>query len=224
MVFSVGIIIAFAIMILGITVLNDIGDGLVSVFSILVAFTVLLITGRLQRKREQNDSNPMVDQIMMIFHENEFQSSRYFITEDLQKGFAIDEEANMIRIVKNQSKPGKVRPKSTFEINDLSLKDVLRVEVLEDDIPIPIKSSSENSLFDAGTSSEEVSKLQLRMTINDHQDSSITTTYIDSEWPINKNSEDYLMAKASADDEYNYIDTLLKSDRQRDQSSLESDR
>lgn len=67
MIFIIGIVIAFMIAILGFTVFVDVGNGLGTVLSIIGGLVILFIAGRLQRRKEQNDPNILLDKMMMFF-------------------------------------------------------------------------------------------------------------------------------------------------------------
>nr|WP_251027130.1 GlsB/YeaQ/YmgE family stress response membrane protein [Bacillus safensis] len=203
--FIIGIVIAFFIAFLGFTVLLEVGNGGGTAISIIGAVIILLIAGRLQRKREQNEPNIMLDKMMMLFHENGFHFSKYFFSQNVDKALAVNEEAKKIRFIKHQSS-GSSR-KSTFAVTDLSLKDIHQVEILEDGVP------SEHSIeIDyTGAFSEEISTLQLRLTMNDKEKSTITITFLQFDLPVSKNNAEYLAERESLDEMYHHIDVMMKS-------------
>ncbi|PRS33890.1 hypothetical protein C6X96_05975 [Bacillus pumilus] len=93
MIFIIGIITAFMIAILGFTVFVDVGNGWGTALSIIGGLVILIIAGRCQRRKEQNDPNILLDKMMMLFHEDGFQASTYIFSEQVDKGFAIDDVA-----------------------------------------------------------------------------------------------------------------------------------
>ncbi|MEB2269156.1 hypothetical protein LAV33_02600 [Bacillus safensis] len=70
MIFIIGIVLAYIIAILGFTVFVDVGNGLGTALSIIGGMVILFIAGRLQRQKEKNDPNILLDQMMMLFHED----------------------------------------------------------------------------------------------------------------------------------------------------------
>lgn len=102
MIFIIGIVIAFMIAILGFTVFVDVGNGLGTVLSIIGGLVILFIAGRCQRRKEQNDPNILLDKMMMFFHEDGFQASTYIFSEQVDKGFAIDDELKKMRFIEHQ--------------------------------------------------------------------------------------------------------------------------
>ncbi|MGE6631036.1 hypothetical protein [Bacillus sp. NPDC077027] len=204
-----GLVIAFFIAFLGFIVFIDVGNGWGPVLCIIAGIATLVITGRLQRKREQNDSNERLNKIMTILNQDGFESSQYFITQTFDKAFAIDEESKKIRFLENQSGDrGNLFRKYTFQITDRLFKDILQVEVLEDDVPI--RKSSEDSLAYDGESTNKVSKLQLRVVVDDKHKSSLTLTFIQFESPVSKDNDEYLVIRERVQEAYDYIEEFLK--------------
>jgi hypothetical protein len=197
-IFIIGIIIAFMIAILGFTVFVDVGNGLGAALSIIGGMVILFIAGRLQRRKEQNDPNILVDNMMMLFHEDGFQASTYIFSEQVDKGFAIDDELKKMRFIKHQ--PGESTRKNRFAVTELSLKDLKQVVMLEDGVPI-----------DSAKSDEEVSTLELRLIMNDQESSTITFNFLQFDVPVHKNNAQYLAERENLQEIYHEIDAMMKS-------------
>ncbi|MCA0118446.1 hypothetical protein [Bacillus sp. RSS_NA_20] len=200
MIFIIGIIIAFMIAILGFTVFIDVGNGLGTAFSIIGGMVILFIAGRLQRKKEKNDPNILLDKMMMLFHEDGFQSSTYIFSQNVDKGFAIDDERKKMRFITYQ--PGGSSQKFRFEVTELSLKELKQVDMLEDGKPIEHSTSDNN---------EEISTLQLRLTMNDQEASTITITFLQFDVPVRKSTAEYLIERENLEEIYHQINSMMKS-------------
>lgn len=200
MIFIIGIIIAFMIAILGFTVFMDVGNGLGTAFSIIGGMVILFIAGRLQRQKEKNDPNILLDKMMMLFHEDGFQSSTYIFSQNVDKGFAIDDERKKMRFITYQ--PGGSSQKFRFEVTELSLKELKQVDMLEDGKPIEHSTSDNN---------EEISTLQLRLTMNDQEASTITITFLQFDVPVRKSTAEYLIERENLEEIYHQIDLMMKS-------------
>lgn len=100
----------------------DVGNGLGTALSIIGGRVILFIAGRCQRRKEQNDPNRLLDKMMMLFHEDGFQASTYFFSEQVDKGFAIDDELKKMRYIEHQ--PGGSTRKNRFAVTELSLKNL----------------------------------------------------------------------------------------------------
>ncbi|MDF2002170.1 hypothetical protein P2Q02_05800 [Bacillus pumilus] len=204
MIFIIGIVIAFMIAILGFTVFVEVGNGLGTALSIIGGLVILFIAGRLQRRKEQNDPNILLDKMMMFFHEDGFQASTYIFSEQVDKGFAIDDELNKMRFIEHQ--PGGSSRKYRFAVTELSLKDLKQVEILEDGVPI-IDYSAESD------DKEEVSTLELRLTMNDNdqESSTITINFLQFDVPVRKSNAQYLTERENLHEIYHDIDAMMKS-------------
>ncbi|MCK6161970.1 hypothetical protein KZX64_00100 [Bacillus pumilus] len=204
MIFIIGIVIAFMIAILGFTVFVDVGNGLGTALSIIGGMVILFIAGRLQRRKEQNDPNILLEKMMMLFHEGEFQASAYIFSEQVDKGFAIDDELEKLRYIEHQ--PGGSSRKYRFAVTELSLKDLKQVEMLEDGVPI-IDYSAESD------DKEEVSTLELRLTMNDNdqESSTITINFLQFDVPVRKSNAQYLTERENLHEIYHDIDAMMKS-------------
>ncbi|MGE1144429.1 hypothetical protein [Bacillus sp. FSL K6-0923] len=200
MIFIIGIIIAFMIAILGFTVFVDVGNGLVTALSIIGGMVILFIAGRLQRRKEQNDPNILMDKMMMLFHEDGFQASTYFFSEQVDKGFAIDDELKKMRFIEHQ--PDGSTSKNRFAVTELSLKDLKQVVMLEDGVPI---ASAERD------DKEEVSTLELRLIMNDRESSTITINFLQFDVPVHKSNAQYLAERENLQEIYHDIDAMMKS-------------
>ncbi|AHL71046.1 hypothetical protein ABFY55_02180 [Bacillus altitudinis] len=201
MIFIIGIVIAFIVAILGFTVFVDVGNGLGTAFSIIGGMVILFIAGRLQRKKEKNDPNILLDKMMMLFHEDGFQSSTYIFSQNVDKGFAIDDERKKMRFITYQ--PGGSSQKFRFEVTELSLKELKQVDVLEDGKPIEHSTESDNN--------EEISTLQLRLTMNDQEASTITITFLQFDVPVRKSTAEYLIERENLEEIYHQINSMMKS-------------
>ncbi|MBG9822633.1 hypothetical protein ABE33_10485 [Bacillus safensis] len=201
MIFIIGIVIAFIVAILGFTIFVDIGNGLGTVFSIIGAMVILWIAGRLQRQKEKNDPNILLDKMMMLFQEDGFQASTYIFSQNVDKGFAIDDERKVIRFITHQ--PGGSSRKFKFEVIELSLKELKQVDMLEDGVPIEQSVESDNN--------EEISTLELRLTMNDQESSTITLTFLAFNVPVRKSDAEYLTERENLKEIYHEIDSMMKS-------------
>ncbi|BBP88621.1 hypothetical protein BsIDN1_22390 [Bacillus safensis] len=202
MIFIIGIVIAFIVAILGFTIFVDVGNGLGTVFSIIGAMVILWIAGRLQRqKKEKNDPNILLDKMMMLFQEDGFQASTYIFSQNVDKGFAIDDERKVIRFITHQ--PGRSSRKFRFEVTELSLKELKQVDMLEDGVPIEQSVESDNN--------EEISTLELRLTMNDQESSTITLTFLTFDVPVRKSTAEYLTERENLKEIYHEIDSMMKS-------------
>ncbi|MCY7508136.1 GlsB/YeaQ/YmgE family stress response membrane protein [Bacillus safensis] len=201
MIFIIGIVIAFIVAILGFTIFVDIGNGLGTVFSIIGAMVILWIAGRLQRQEEKNDPNILLDKMMMLFQEDGFQASTYIFSQNVDKGFAIDDERKVIRFITHQ--PGGSSRKFKFEVTELSLKELKQVDMLEDGVPIEQSVESDNN--------EEISTLELRLTMNDQESSTITLTFLAFDVPVRKSDAEYLTERENLKEIYHEIDSMMKS-------------
>ncbi|MGV2913166.1 GlsB/YeaQ/YmgE family stress response membrane protein [Bacillus safensis] len=201
MVFIIGIVIAYIVAILGFTVFVDVGNGLGTVFSIIGAMVILWIAGRLQRQKEKNDPNILLDKMMMLFQEDGFQASTYIFSQNVDKGFAIDDERKVIRLITHQ--PGRSSRKFKFEVTELSLKELKQVDMLEDGVPIEQSVESDNN--------EEISTLELRLTMNDQESSTITFTFLAFDVPVRKSTAEYLTERENLKEIYHEIDSMMKS-------------
>lgn len=200
MIFIIGIVIAFIVAILGFTVFVDVGNGLGTAFSIIGGMVILFIAGRLQRQKEKNDPNILLDKMMMLFHEDGFQSSTYIFSQNVDKGFAIDDERKKMRFITYQ--PGGSSQKFRFEVTELSLQELKQVDMLEDGKPIEHSTSDNN---------EEISTLQLRLTMNDQEASTITITFLQFDVPVRKSTAEYLIERENLEEIYHQIDSMMKS-------------
>ncbi|WP_342462444.1 hypothetical protein [Bacillus sp. FSL R5-0286] len=198
MIFIIGIVIAFIVAILGFTVF--VGNGLGTAFSIIGGMVILFIAGRLQRQKEKNDPNILLDKMMMLFHEDGFQSSTYIFSQNVDKGFAIDDERKKMRFITHQ--PGGSSQKFRFEVTELSLQELKQVDMLEDGKPIEHSTSDNN---------EEISTLQLRLTMNDQEASTITITFLQFDVPVRKSTAEYLIERENLEEIYHQIDSMMKS-------------
>ncbi len=201
MIFIIGIIIAFIIAILGFTVFVDVGNGLGTALSIIGGMVILFIAGRLQRRKEQNDPNFLLNNMMMLFQEDGFQASTYFFSEQVDKGFAIDDELKKMRFIEHQ--PGGSTRKNRFAVTELSLKDLKQVEMLEDGVRIDDVAESDDQ--------EEVSTLELRLTMNDQKSSTITINFLQFDVPVRKSNAQYLAERENLQEIYHEIDSMMKS-------------
>ncbi|GLF82883.1 GlsB/YeaQ/YmgE family stress response membrane protein [Bacillus safensis] len=201
MIFIIGIVIAFIVAILGFTIFVDVGNGLGTVFSIIGAMVILWIAGRLQRQKEKNDPNILLDKMMMLFQEDGFQASTYIFSQNVDKGFAIDDERKVIRFITHQ--PGRSSRKFRFEVTELSLKELKQVDMLEDGVPIEQSVESDNN--------EEISTLELRLTMNDQESSTITLTFLTFDVPVRKSTAEYLTERENLKEIYHEIDSMMKS-------------
>ncbi|TKI24728.1 hypothetical protein FCO27_07930 [Bacillus pumilus] len=200
MIFIIGIIIAFMIAILGFTVFIDVGNGWGTALSIIGGLVILIIAGRLERRKEQNDPNILMDKMMMLFHEDGFQASTYIFSEQVDKGFAIDDELKKMRFIEHQ--PGGSTRKNRFAVTELSMKDLKQVEMLEDGVP---NASAERD------DKEEVSTLELRLIMNDRESSTITINFLQFDVPVHKSNAQYLAERENLQEIYHDIDAMMKS-------------
>lgn len=201
MVFIIGIVIAYIVAILGFTVFVDVGNGLGTALSIIGGMVILFIAGRLQRQKEKNDPNILLDKMMMLFQEDGFQASTYIFSQNVDKGFAIDDERKVIRFITHQ--PGRSSRKFKFEVTELSLKELKQVDMLEDGVPIEQSVESDNN--------EEISTLELRLTMNDQESSTITLTFLTFDVPVCKSTAEYLTERENLEEIYHEIDSMMKS-------------
>lgn len=197
MIFIIGIVIAFIVAILGFTIFVDVGNGL----GIIGAMVILWIAGRLQRQKEKNDPNILLDKMMMLFQEDGFQASTYIFSQNVDKGFAIDDERKVIRFITHQ--PDRSSRKFRFEVTELSLKELKQVDMLEDGVPIEQSVESDNN--------EEISTLELRLTMNDQESSTITLTFLTFDVPVRKSTAEYLTERENLEEIYHEIDSMMKS-------------
>lgn len=137
----------------------------------------------------------------MLFHEDGFQSSTYIFSYNVDKGFAIDDERKKMRFITYQ--PGGSSQKFRFEVTELSLQELKQVDVLEDGIPIEHSTESDNN--------EEISTLQLRLTMNDQEASTITITFLQFDVPVRKSTAEYLIERENLEEIYHQIDSMMKS-------------
>ncbi|MFX0571144.1 hypothetical protein [Bacillus pumilus] len=200
MIFIIGIIIAFMIAILGFTVFVDVGNGWGTALSIIGGLVILIIAGRCQRRKEQNDPNILLDKMMMLFHEDGFQASTYIFSEQVDKGFAIDDELKKMRFIEHQ--PGGSTRKNRFAVTELSMKDLKQVEMLEDGVPIDLAESNDK---------EEVSTLELRLTTNDQELHAMTINFLQFVGPVRKSNVHYLTERENLQEIYHDIDAMMKS-------------
>lgn len=201
MIFIIGIVIAFMIAILGFTVFVEVGNGLGTALSIIGGLVILFIAGRLQRRKEQNDPNILLEKMMMLFHEGGFQASAYIFSEQVDKGFAIDDELEKLCYIEHQ--PGGSSRKYRFAVTELSLKDLKQVEILEDGVPIEYSAESDDK--------EEVSTLELRLTMNDQESSTITINFLQFDVPVRKSNAQYLTERENLQEVYDDIEAMMKS-------------
>ncbi|MFD4419154.1 hypothetical protein [Bacillus safensis] len=201
MVFIIGIVIAYIVAILGFTVFVDVGNGVGTALSIIGGMVILFIAGRLQRQKEKNDPNILLDKMMMLFQEDGFQASTYIFSQNVDKGFAIDDERKVIRFITHQ--PGGSSRKFKFEVIELSLKELKQVDMLEDGVPIEQSVESDNN--------EEISTLELRLTMNDQESSTITLTFLAFNVPVRKSDAEYLTERENLKEIYHEIDSMMKS-------------
>ncbi|MDR7249715.1 hypothetical protein [Bacillus pumilus] len=199
MIFIIGIIIAFMIAILGFTVFVDVGNGWGTALSI-IGLVILIIAGRCQRRKEQNDPNILLDKMMMLFHEDGFQASTYIFSEQVDKGFAIDDELKKMRFIEYQ--PGGSTRKNRFAVTELSMKDLKQVEMLEDGVPIDLAESNDK---------EVVSTLELRLTTNDQELHAMTINFLQFVGPVRKSNVYYLTERENLQEIYHDIDAMMKS-------------
>ncbi|MEB2357322.1 hypothetical protein LAV39_06435 [Bacillus pumilus] len=202
MIFIIGIIIAFMIAILGFTVFVDVGNGFGTALSIIGGMVILFIAGRLERRKEQNDPNILMDKMMMLFHEDGFQASTYFFSEQVDKGFAIDDELKKMRFIEHQPDGYGLTSKNRFAVTELSLKDLKQVVMLEDGVPI---ASAERD------DKEEISTLELRLIMNDRESSTITINFLQFDVPVHKSNAQYLAERENLQEIYHDIDAMMKS-------------
>lgn len=202
MVFIIGIVIAYIVAILGFTVFVDVGNGLGTALSIIGGMVILFIAGRLQRQKEKNDPNILLDKMMMLFHQEDgFQASTYIFSQNVDKGFAIDDERKVMRFITHQ--PGGSSRKFRFEVTELSLKELKQVDMLEDGVPIEQSTESDNN--------EEISTLELRLTMNDQESSTITITFLQFDVPVRKSDAEYSTERQNLEEIYREIDSMMKS-------------
>lgn len=201
MVFIIGIVIAYIVAILGFTVFVDVGNGLGTALSIIGGMVILFIAGRLQRQKEKNDPNILLDKMMMLFQEDGFQASTYIFSQNVDKGFAIDDERKEMRFITHQ--PGGSSRKFRFEVTKLSLKELKQVDMLEDGVPITQSTKTDNN--------EEILTLELRLTMNDKESSTITLTFLKFDVPVRKSTAEYLTERESLKEIYHEIASIMKS-------------
>nr|MDF9459304.1 hypothetical protein [Bacillus pumilus] len=139
--------------------------------------------------------------MMMFFHEDGFQASTYIFSEQVDKGFAIDDELKKMRFIEHQ--PGGSSRKYRFAVTELSLKDLKQVEILEDGVPIDYSAESDDK--------EEVSTLELRLTMNDQESSTITINFLQFDVPVRKSNAQYLTERENLQEIYHDIDAMMKS-------------
>ncbi|KPN13334.1 hypothetical protein AKG37_13425 [Bacillus australimaris] len=201
MIFIIGIVIAYMIGILGFTVLADVGNGLGTALSIIGGMVILFIAGRLQRQKEKNDPNILLDKMMMLFHEDGFQASTYIFSQSVDKGFAVDDERKKMRFITHQ--PGGSSRKFRFEVTDLSLKELKQVDMLEDGVPIEQSTERDNN--------EEISTLELKLTMNDKESSTITITFLKFDVPVRKTTAEYLTERENLEEIYHEMNSMMRS-------------
>uniref|UniRef100_UPI00258CDF99 hypothetical protein n=2 Tax=Bacilli TaxID=91061 RepID=UPI00258CDF99 len=180
-------------------------NGLGTALSIIGGMVILFIAGRLQRRKEQNDPNILLEKMMMLFHEGGFQASAYIFSEQVDKGFAIDDELEKLRYIEHQ--PGGSSRKYRFAVTELSLKDLKQVEMLEDGVPIEYSAESDDK--------EEVSTLELRLTMNDQESSTITINFLQFDGPVRKSNAHYLAERENLQEVYDDIEAMMKSANHR---------
>ncbi|MCY7735349.1 hypothetical protein MHZ96_17275 [Bacillus safensis] len=202
MVFIIGIVIAFIVAILGFTVFVDVGNRLGTALSIIGGMVILFIAGRLQRQKEKNDPNILLDKMMMLFQEDGFQASTYIFSQNVDKGFAIDDVRKVMRFITHQ--PGGSSRKFRFDVTELSTKELKQVDMLEDGVPIEQSVESDNN--------EEISTLELRLTMNDQESSTITLTFLKFDVPVRKSTAEYLTERENLEEIYHEIDSMMKSE------------
>lgn len=202
MVFIIGIVIAYIVAILGFTVFVDVGNGLGTALSIIGGMVILFIAGRLQRQKEKNEPNILLDKMMMLFQEDGFQASTYIFSQNVDKGFAIDDVRKVMRFITHQ--PGGSSRKFRFDVTELSTKELKQVDMLEDGVPIEQSVESDNN--------EEISTLELRLTMNDQESSTITLTFLKFDVPVRKSTAEYLTERENLAEIYHEIDSMMKSE------------
>lgn len=99
--------------------------------------------------------------------------------------------------------PGGSSQKFRFEVTELSLQELKQVDMLEDGIPIEHSTESDNN--------EEISTLQLRLTMNDQEASTITITFLQFDVPVRKSTAEYLIERENLEEIYHQIDSMMKS-------------
>ncbi|MFP7367022.1 hypothetical protein [Bacillus safensis] len=162
---------------------------------------ILFIAGRLQRQKEKNNPNILLDKMMMLFQEDGFQASTYIFSQNVDKGFAIDDVRKVMRFITHQ--PGGLFRKFRFEVTELSLKELKQVDMLEDGVQIEQSTESDNN--------EEISTLELRLTMNDQESSTITLTFLKFDVPVRKSTAEYLTERENLEEIYHEIDSMMKS-------------
>ena len=93
--------------------------------------------------------------------------------------------------------------KFRFEVTELSLQELKQVDMLEDGIPIEHSTESDNN--------EEISTLQLRLTMNDQEASTITITFLQFDVPVRKSTAEYLIERENLEEIYHQINSMMKS-------------
>ncbi|MEB2269155.1 hypothetical protein LAV33_02595 [Bacillus safensis] len=99
--------------------------------------------------------------------------------------------------------PGGSSRKFRFEVTELSLKELKQVDMLEDGIPIEYSTESDNN--------GEISTLELRLTMNDQDSSTITITFLKFDVPVRKSDAEYLTERENLEEIYHEIDSMMKS-------------
>lgn len=75
--------------------------------------------------------------------------------------------------------------------------------MLEDGVPIEQSVESDNN--------EEISTLELRLTMNDQESSTITLTFLTFDVPVRKSTAEYLTERENLEEIYHEIDSMMKS-------------
>lgn len=90
-----------------------------------------------------------------------------------------------------------------FEVTELSLKELKQVDMLEDGVPIEQSTESDNN--------EEVSTLELRLTMNDKESSTITLTFLTFDVPVRKSTGEYLTERENLEEIYHEMNSMMRS-------------
>ncbi|WP_260985117.1 hypothetical protein [Bacillus pumilus] len=106
-----------------------------------------------------------------------------------------------MRFIEHQ--PGGSTRKNRFAVTELSLKDLKQVEMLEDGVRIDDVAESDDQ--------EEVSTLELRLTMNDQESSTITINFLLFDVPVRKSNAQYLAERENLQEIYHEIDSMMKS-------------
>ena len=84
------------------------------------------------------------------------------------------------------------------------MKELKQVDMLEDGVPIEQSVESDNN--------EEISTLELRLTMNDQESSTITLTFLKFDVPVRKSTAEYLIERENLEEIYHEIDSMMKSE------------